>query len=82
MSTSSPSPIKKRSIKSAIGSGLQAQGPPATTILVSPKSILSFVRIGIFPSFNIFKTLVKLSSYCKVNPIKSKSLIGSPLSRA
>ena len=30
--TSSPSPIMKASMKSAKGSGLKAQGPPATTM--------------------------------------------------
>ena len=79
-STSSPSPIKNISTNSAIGSGLHAQGPPATTIFVSSLRSLDFS--GILESLSIFKTLVYDSSYWRVKPMKSNSDTGSILSNA
>ena len=70
--------MKKISTKSAIGSGLQAHGPPATTMFLS--SFLSQLLIGTPESLSILSIFVKLSSYWRVKPIKSKSDTGSPLS--
>ena len=39
-------------------------------------------KIGTPESLSILSTFVKLSSYCKVKPIKSNSDTGSPLSSA
>ena len=78
-SCSSPSPIKNTSMKSARGSGLYAQGPPAT--IRGSFSSLSEQSIGIFPRFNILSIFVYDISYCNVNPSISSSLRGVLVSR-
>ena len=65
--------------KSAMGSGLQAHGPPPTTMFLS--SVRSRLKSGTPESFNILRMFVKLSSYCSVKPMKSNALTGSPLSK-
>ena len=61
-----------------IGSGLQAQGPPATTSGERP--VRSLERTGSPARSSMLRMAVKLSSYCSVKPMKSKSVTASRLS--
>ena len=54
--TSSPSPMTKKSKKSATGSTLYTQGPPPT--INGSFSVRSFCQRGMLSKSNIFKTLV------------------------
>ncbi len=54
--SSSPSPSWKRSKKSAMGSGLQAQGPPP--MMRGQSSPRPAARTGIPASSSIFRTVV------------------------
>ena len=79
--TSSPSPRINKSKKSASGSGLQTQGPPAITSGASA-SPRSQACSGIPAKSSIFRILVYDNSYCSVKPTKSNSRTESRLSSA
>ncbi len=78
--TSSPSPGKNRSMKSAIGSGQAAPGPPAMTMGSSgPRSALSS---GMPARSSMASTFVASSSYCRLKAATSKPRTGRKLSSA
>ena len=73
---SSPSPIRKASIKADIGMGFIVHGPPAMTRGQPFLFKRSSDRRGIPPRWSMFNTVGYESSYCRLNPIMSKSLNG------
>ena len=75
----SPSPRKKTSAKSAMGSGLQQQGPPKATM--GSLSPLSAASSGMPPRSSISRAPGYDISYCSVKPTASNSHRGSLLSR-